>query len=291
MNEQPFGSGGLQRLLVACYGLLYGDALRRSRLGRWLFEKAYVSYKLLLEARPIDQLVAYIRPGSWVIDVGANIGVFTLKFAASLRAGGHVIALEPEAENFAALNRRVANSRFQAAVVTRRAAAVERSGTVHMKINTLHPGDHRLSSAGQPVPAVTLDALVAEFAAPPVSLVKIDVQGAEMRVLLGAEALLVRDRPTLFIEIDDGALRAQGSSATEVLCWLRERGYAPFRLHADGRTARLSGDDVASAPAYIDVLFLPADASSSRGSVDPGNPRRPQSHMPGMPLSDLFLAG
>jgi hypothetical protein len=49
------------------------------------------------------------------------------------------------------------------------------------------------------------------------SLVKIDVQGAEMTVLAGAQRPLAADRPSLFIEIDDQALDAFGSSAEELI--------------------------------------------------------------------------
>ncbi len=91
-------------------------------------------------------------------------------------------------------------------------------------------------------------------------MIKIDVQGAELRVLDGAEAILRRDRPALFIEVDPAALAAFGASAEALFERLNGLGFAPHLLTKSGPTA-LAPHDVPALfdrHAYVDVLFLPA---------------------------------
>jgi hypothetical protein len=88
--------------------------------------------------------------------------------------------------------------------------------------------------------------------------VKIDVQGAEPRVIEGALATLARCRPALFVEIDDQALREAGSSAQALMERLATLGYDPVDLHAPQRRLRM--DEVQGACGelgYADILFLP----------------------------------
>jgi hypothetical protein len=65
------------------------------------------------------------------------------------------------------------------------AVAAERSGELRLQINPHHPGDHRINEVGVPVCAVRLDDMLRERGWPEVSLIKIDVPGAEDRVLEG----------------------------------------------------------------------------------------------------------
>jgi FkbM family methyltransferase len=255
MNESGNTQSVLQALLVRMYGALKVDALRRSRVGDWLFERAYLAYKVLIEAGPINTLSRYVRPDSWVIDVGANIGVFTLPFARFVR-GGRVIALEPEAANFAALERRVRSNRVEPLVQLHRAVAAERAGTLYLAVNPTHPGDHKIAEIGEPVPAVTLDRLIEDAGEPAVSLIKIDVQGAELRVLQGAERTIARSRPALLIEVDEKALQQQGASIRQLADWLSARSYRPHRFTRSQPPEPLENEQRLQLEGYADVLFL-----------------------------------
>jgi FkbM family methyltransferase len=251
-------SSRMQSFLIGLYGHLHGDAVRQTRVGRWLFERAYIAYKHFVEAGPVAALGNYIHPGSWAIDVGANIGFFAIGFARRVSGGGGVIAIEPEAKNFEALQRRLLDASVADKVIVRCAAAAAESGTLQLQINPAHPGDHRLGSQGIPVEAVTLDALAREYGPSSVSLIKIDVQGAELQVLTGAAELIARDRPALFIEIDDSALRGQGTSTAELVDWLTKRDYYPYHLRRHGDPLPLSREELCGGSGYTDVLFLPS---------------------------------
>jgi FkbM family methyltransferase len=234
-------------------------------LGADLFEAAYFKYKELIEVPGTDALRAYLAPGAWAVDIGANVGFFTEKFARWVN-GGKVLAVEPEVGNFNRLSKRLARQGLSSVVVAMNGAAAPQCGTVFLTVKPEHPGDHTLSGetgpapGTVPVPAWRLDDLLAEQGSTRVGLIKIDVQGAEMRVLAGAESCINRDRPAIFIEIDDHALRQLGTSAQAVLSWLAAKGYTFAFLSRSGPQAvtreRILSLVEGQPPAYCDVLAV-----------------------------------
>jgi FkbM family methyltransferase len=234
-------------------GLLDRPVTRRA------FESGYLAYKRLIEAGPVSPLQPFATAGSTVIDVGANIGFFTLRFARWVGPGGRVIAIEPEKRNLETLRRRVARAGLDAAVECVPAAAADHSGELRLELNPTHPGDHRIAAEGEPIRAVTIDDLTAVDSRP-VSLVKIDVQGAEMMVLSGARRMLAAHRPVLFIEVDDEALEQFGSSAGELLRTVVDLGYSAHTLTRRGPSPAQPRETLlakSAGGAYSDVLFLP----------------------------------
>jgi FkbM family methyltransferase len=248
-------------MLLGLFAVVRRTGILNSAAGRWLFELGYDGYKRLIEAGAIDRLGAHIGAGSIVIDVGANVGFFTTRFAAWVGPAGRVIAVEPEAVNFRRLRRRIEAAGLGARVETIQAAVCEQAGTVLLEINPDHPGDHKLGASGVPIQGVTIDLLAESAGERRVSLIKIDVQGAEMRVLAGARGVIERYRPVMFIEIDDAGLRRQGSSAAALFDTMGSFGYRAHRLEKHGPSAPLGADELAalSRPeaGYRDLLFLP----------------------------------
>ena len=233
---------------------------------RRVFLAAYSVYKARIEAGPVDRLKEFVPPGSTTVDVGANVGFFTLKFARWVGEQGCVIAIEPDIENFDALAAKVAATGAESRVRLHKAAAAAEAGSVRFERNELHPGDHRISFGveGIVVPAVTVDELVMEPGIPSVSLMKIDVQGAEMLVLEGAKRTLCKMRPALFVEVDDRNLGNLGSSAHALVTHLEQAGYEMHELANDGPPRKLSHDGLFAnlqTRSYVDVLFLSASNS------------------------------
>jgi FkbM family methyltransferase len=160
--------------------------------------------------RAIDLLVA---PGARVWDIGANMGLFT--FAAAGRAGtrGWVLGIEPDVDSAQLLLRtRSALPTTYAPVQILTCAICEAASTfVEFEIAARARSANSIKGSGltqrggvretRIVPAVNLDALLAHFGAP--NVVKIDVEGAEMRVLEGATQLLARARPIVVIEVEE----------------------------------------------------------------------------------------
>ncbi len=252
----------LQNALLRSYAGLHATGVLSTPPGRWAFARAYDLYKAKFEAPSADGLKALVAPGSAVVDIGANVGFFTRRFARWVGADGMVIALEPEPRNFADLLDRLREDGTLPRVRLFEVAAAEFAGTARLKLNPSHPGDHRLSAdnGGIEVKTVRLDDLLAARPWPRISLVKVDVQGAEERVLDGAEQTLGRARPAWFVEVDDDHLRAMGSSAAQLVRRFAALGYGVHKVTAEGPGPALDLGDVLAAlrpGVYQDLLFKP----------------------------------
>jgi FkbM family methyltransferase len=243
--------------LVVASGLLNRPRPRRA------FESSYLAYKLLVEAGPVERLRPWVPAGATVVDIGANIGFFAVRFGRWVGTDGTVLAVEPELRNVSSLSERLGRAGLDGVVEVVHAAVDKEPGTVMLEINPTHPGDHHLGETGVPVPAVTLDDLAAAHR--PVALIKIDVQGAEVRVLQGATRVLAEDRPAIFIEIDNRSLQRFGATATELMALLSQAGYLGRELTRSGfgppeapeELGRRAADD------YMDALFVSADRAEA----------------------------
>lgn len=234
----------------------------RQPWARRAFVASYSLYKSWIEAGPIDRLKDFVTPGSLVIDVGANIGFFTLKFANWVGSDGQVIAIEPDAENLTTLVQKAKRARLETRIEFCYAAASDKSGFVSFERNELHPGDHRIAlgaTGATTVTTITLDEL-ALSSERQVSLIKIDVQGAELLVLAGGKHLLRERRPALFVEVDDRALRHYGGSALELISWIEAVGYRIYQLADRGPPRHWPREELLAdlkTRGYLDILSLP----------------------------------
>ena len=254
----------IQSCLLKIYALVVRTGLLSNSWSRSLFLTTYDWYKLFVEAGNIQSLRSYVKPGEVVIDIGANVGFFTKRFARWVSDGGFVIAVEPETSNFRRLQRNLDKSGTAAVVRTVQGVAAEQGGTLKLAVNPIHPGDHKIAAEGIDVTAFTIDELVRKEPATRVCLMKIDVQGAEERVLRGAQETIQRDHPAIFVELDDVGLRQMGSSAERVVTWLMDLGYVIQRL---GKNSPVNQVTVAEAlrmcrnGRYADLLFVEASSA------------------------------
>jgi FkbM family methyltransferase len=153
--------------------------------------------------------LARLAPGAVAIDIGANLGEWTLPLAAAVGRGGHVVAVEPAPRSAAALAKTLAaNALDQAELV--RCALSDEEGIVDFAVPlvTTARSDTGTAHIGPPIPdhetlrvaLRRLDTLVTERGFGRIDLVKIDVEGHERRVVDGAVTALSRFRPALVIE-------------------------------------------------------------------------------------------
>jgi len=189
--------------------------------------------------------VRLLRPGDCVLDVGANLGYFSLVAAELVGPAGCVHAFEPAPQVLPLLqeNARLnpqANLQVHGVAVSdccgqTRFFAAPRGRSGYSSIRDLGAETSVIST----VPTITLDALLPQL--PPVRLVKIDVEGAELRVLRGMRQLIDRDRPFLIVEVDDGFLRQLGADASRLCAFLTQAGYKLHRIVARGELQPLAG--------------------------------------------------
>lgn len=148
-----------------------------------------------------------ISPGSRVIDVGANIGIYALPWAA-INADVTVHCFEPNPAVRRRLGRNVALNRLTARIRLHSEALSDHAGTAPLygsdDMSSLNKGVFIGAGKVAPtvVPLARLDDIVG-IEGPPVSLMKVDVQGHELEVLRGAEAIISHHRPVLILEHED----------------------------------------------------------------------------------------
>jgi FkbM family methyltransferase len=189
----------------------------------------------------VETFVDVITPGSCIFDLGANFGQFTLLAAQLSGPQGQVFAFEPEPNAFAALRRNVEANSFpriicrQAAVSDTAGTAVlyvappTFSGTSSLALSAVEP--YHDNYALQTVAVERLDDYGDQVTSP-VSLIKLDVQGAEFLVLRGAEQLLRDHRPAIIFEADEVVMTAFGYQSRDLGAYLHHLGYALFSVPA-----------------------------------------------------------
>ncbi len=173
-------------------------------------------------------LSALTQPGRVVIDCGANIGLFSV--SAAMAGAARVYAFEPAATTRFALERNVAAARTHCVTVLPFALAdVTASASF-----TVMPAGGGLSSFAPASPSAghtttvgvrRLDDVIPAADHSQVGVIKIDVEGAEEKLLRGAVKIIATSRPAILIEVEDEHLRRQGSSATRLRDLLKARGY------------------------------------------------------------------
>lgn len=172
-------------------------------------------------ARYAEAVIEAFDPGERVWDVGAYRGGYALAAAA---AGARVRAFEPDPTNYDAL----VSATRDAGVVTHRLALADAPGYAQLRRGeSTDPSTWRLGPVdGGRTPVVTVDGLVADGFVPP-DVLKVDVEGAEARVLAGAAETLRRFAPTVFVEVHERAVDADAVARP-----LHAAGYAVERLDA-----------------------------------------------------------
>jgi FkbM family methyltransferase len=185
-------------------------------------------------------LTRVVQPGMRVVDIGANLGYYTVLFGQRVGEHGRVLAFEPDPFNRDLLERSVRDNGLDSRVTIERAAVTDLVGTCTLHIDSNYRGLHSLSSrnrlssgeAAIDVPAVTLDAALADFGEP--DFIKIDAQGAEGAILRGASKTLGSARLSrVMLELWPFGLANCGSSTDEVLRALEGHGFTGARVKKD----------------------------------------------------------
>jgi FkbM family methyltransferase len=180
--------------------------------------------------------VAFVRDlmaGSGVFyDVGANIGVFTVEVARSLGPSGKVVAFEPAPRAFAILLRNIESNRL-GNVTPIAVGLTDAPGPRQLYLRPLiNMGAATFVAQPGAVPdaVVTLwrlDDLVARRRLPDPTVVKVDVEGFELRVLRGATQLIERARPVIITEWSSHHAQ-DGGGLNDLQRLLADVGYRPF---------------------------------------------------------------
>lgn len=212
--------------------------------------------------RVVDTLV---RPGAVAVDIGANWGLYAWRLAQLVGPGGHVYAFEPDptaAKSVRQISRGRQNLTFYRMALSDHAGEatlhipVYRGERISALASLAPAGPHSgLTEQSVTVKMQPLDAVLPP-AGPPVRFIKCDVEGHELAVLRGAEAILRRSQPSLLVEIEQRNQHG-GARVDETFHYLAGLGYAGYALRDDGIVPLAQFDLQRDQLAYVSEEFVP----------------------------------
>lgn len=178
-----------------------------------------------------------LKPGDIFWDVGANFGLYSIIASTIVGSEGQVLAIEPDPGNIKRLRRNIFfNHLFNSITVYQIPFALGESEDL-VEFSSCSAGAYSSFKPSE-VPGMvkkirvhqtTLDTLLAQYDNPNVKLIKIDVEGAELKVLHGgANFFQVYPRPIVLMEFSDRRTKPYGYKCSDIFEWLSQRDYKWF---------------------------------------------------------------
>lgn len=205
-----------------------------------------------------------LGPGMVFLDIGAHVGLYALPAARIVGPSGRVIAFEPHPGNRDLLEENVTHNGLDNVTVVA-AAVSDAPGEMTLQISSFNTGDHRLyrgtRTRGRRVPTrvVSIDDWCVSAGIDRVDMVKIDVQGAEGKVIAGMQATMATNPGMrIILEYTPWMLREAGEDPVGLLADLARRGYALSIIdEARGALTNASAEEIHRAcpgRSYVNVL-------------------------------------
>jgi FkbM family methyltransferase len=214
------------------FQLDYAIGSRYARHGHGAYEPSFY-----------QPFVDRVKSGMVVFDIGAHVGLFTLGAAKRVGPRGRVFAFEPAPATFALLVQQIRLNGWNDRVEAIRGVVSDVDGRIPFyahgtsmaaslsreNLEVLNPERFATPAARLEVASMTIDGLCLDRKVAP-DVVKIDVEGAELRVLRGAADLLEVGRVVILCEIHPQQMANCGSSVAELGSFLEKVGYSIQRL-------------------------------------------------------------
>lgn len=226
---------GLELLLVP------GDEVSRA---------VYVSG--LYEPSTASALRKVLHDGATFIDVGANVGLFTMLASRWVGPRGTVLALEPSRRECARLRHHVDHNSLDNVRVLQVAAGTQRGSALLHVADAGHAGQNTLEARfvypevkeaySEEVPVLAIDDAVREHHLEKVHAIKIDVEGGEHNVVAGARETIARDRPTVILEMSGAAVEPGHPARAGIEGLLGSLGYCLLAIDGETGTLRRTVD-------------------------------------------------
>jgi FkbM family methyltransferase len=225
-----------------------GNEQRVKVFGKWMYVDLWdsaVATNLFVnhvwEPEETNLISALLRKGDVFVDIGANIGYFTLLASGVVGSAGKVFAFEPSPRNFRLLRKNVETNRCQNVQLEAKAImAACKPLTLHL--SNINFGDHRVYAShddatynqGAPRSEVQVEGITLDSYFPSgvrVDLVKMDVQGAEYFALQGMKRVLLENHDILCVmEFWRHGLIEAGASPQALLQELMQLGFIMHRI-------------------------------------------------------------
>lgn len=205
--------------------------------------------KELYEKEVTLKICELLKIGDTFVDVGAHIGWFTLLAASIVGKSGRVLAVEPDMTNFKYLQRQVKINELDGNVRLRKYAVTSETGDVTLFFNSDNDGGHSLwptwrhkdnkismkQRKSSTVEGITLDELCEKEGISYINILKVDTEGAEVKVFKGAKKLLSNQCIAYIVaEALEFGLNQMGSNVLEMVEMMEDYGYQAYQLDDHG---------------------------------------------------------
>lgn len=197
------------------------------------------------------------------IDVGASFGYFSIVATKAVAPNGRVIAIEPSSRDYNRLVDNVRINNLGNIISTYRLAISDATGTALLSIATeersaLNTLGNEFSFKGvdkvakENVNTIALDDFVIANQIKHVDVLKLDIEGSELKALHGAKKTIAKFRPAIMLGVNSNALKASGTDHDEIQKTLSELGYKAYRIIDNGETLGLESiTDLTKEPAKV----------------------------------------
>lgn len=190
-------------------------------ISKWVEE----SSKLDHDQNALPQILPFIKPGMTVFDIGAHIGSHTVAYAKAVGENGKIYAFEPSLEAFQCLQ---ANLRCFPQVSSYNMALGAVPGVLSVSTDESNAGSNHVLSLNGTIPLATIDRMDKSP-----SFIKMDCEGYEPFILIGASATIWLHHPTIVCEVNEGALNRYGFTGKALLAILDAYGYQWRNIYAE----------------------------------------------------------
>jgi FkbM family methyltransferase len=188
----------------------------------------------------LDFFDGMLKNGQKVFDIGANVGPFTLWAAKRVGKEGCVVAFEPEKTCYEKLVKNIQLNNFDW-VRTENVAVTDFDGTAYLYLNDVldeNQGQSSLSyqsahhAFARKISCIRLDSYISQGKISAIDILKIDTQGAEMRVLDGAMRAIDDFRPNVLFRCHEDKTQLFGDSTVGIQGFFLDRDYELFEIRA-----------------------------------------------------------
>ncbi len=171
-----------------------------------------------------------LNPGDVFLDIGANIGLYSLYAFKSVGNSGRVISFEPLKVNFNTLSHNVSINNARN-IVLENIGISDREGEIEILYDE-HEANLGMASSylsdyshSQKIATISIDQYMDRNPVEKVDFIKIDIEGGEYQALLGMKNTLIKHSPILLIEINEEVLSRTPHNEKDILMFLKDLGY------------------------------------------------------------------
>ena len=231
--------------------------LIKVNLSDWIQQQIYfVDYS---DLNGISYLKKQLKAGNVFIDIGANIGAYSLIASKLVGSNGKVVSFEPVSLICKQLKQNIKLNNL-ANIVVEPKAVFDKNTTLelfisdhqNMGMSSILNHSHETGEK-QSVQAITIDEYVKIKSLLKIDFIKIDIEGAEINALRGMKQTILKFNPIILMEISDGILENSTINSTMIYDFMNELNYTPYTINTDGNLLAFNSNNAN----YHNYVFLP----------------------------------